>query len=29
MPFVRDIPPRMIALGVDRPHIESPARNRA
>ena len=27
-PFLRDIPPRMIALGVDRPHIESPARNR-
>jgi len=29
IPVVRDIPPRMIALGIDRPHIESPARNRA
>jgi 2-polyprenyl-6-methoxyphenol hydroxylase-like FAD-dependent oxidoreductase len=29
IPFLRDIPPRMIALGIDRPHIESPARNRA
>jgi 2-polyprenyl-6-methoxyphenol hydroxylase-like FAD-dependent oxidoreductase len=29
IPFVRDLPPRFIALGVDRPHIESPARNRA
>jgi 2-polyprenyl-6-methoxyphenol hydroxylase-like FAD-dependent oxidoreductase len=25
MPVLRDIPPRMIALGIDRPHIESPA----
>jgi len=24
MPVLRDIPPRMIALGIDRPHIESP-----
>jgi 2-polyprenyl-6-methoxyphenol hydroxylase-like FAD-dependent oxidoreductase len=23
-PFLRDIPPRMLALGIDRPHIESP-----
>jgi 2-polyprenyl-6-methoxyphenol hydroxylase-like FAD-dependent oxidoreductase len=29
IPFVRDLPPRFIALGVDRPHIESPARNRS
>jgi 2-polyprenyl-6-methoxyphenol hydroxylase-like FAD-dependent oxidoreductase len=29
IPVVRDIPPRMIALGIDRPHVESPARNRA
>jgi 2-polyprenyl-6-methoxyphenol hydroxylase-like FAD-dependent oxidoreductase len=28
-PFVRDLFPRFIALGVDRPHIESPAVNRA
>jgi 2-polyprenyl-6-methoxyphenol hydroxylase-like FAD-dependent oxidoreductase len=28
IPFVRDLPPRFIALGVDRPHIESPAVNR-
>ena len=28
LPFVRDLPPRFIALGVDRPHIESPAVNR-
>jgi len=27
-PFLRDIPPRMLALGIDRPHIESPARDR-
>ena len=27
IPFLRDIPPRMIALGIDRPHVESPARN--
>ena len=27
-PILRDIPPRMIALGIDRPHIESPARDR-
>jgi 2-polyprenyl-6-methoxyphenol hydroxylase-like FAD-dependent oxidoreductase len=25
IPVLRDIPPRMIALGIDRPHIESPA----
>jgi 2-polyprenyl-6-methoxyphenol hydroxylase-like FAD-dependent oxidoreductase len=25
-PFLRDIPPRLIALGVDRPHVESPDR---
>ncbi len=29
IPFVRDIPPRMIALGIDRPHVESPVRNRS
>jgi hypothetical protein len=29
IPFLRDIPPRMIALGIDRPHVESPARDRA
>jgi 2-polyprenyl-6-methoxyphenol hydroxylase-like FAD-dependent oxidoreductase len=29
VPFIRDLPARFIALGVDRPHIESPARNRA
>ena len=28
VPFLRDIPPRMIALGIDRPHVESPARDR-
>jgi 2-polyprenyl-6-methoxyphenol hydroxylase-like FAD-dependent oxidoreductase len=27
-PFLRDLPPRMLALGIDRPHIESPARDR-
>ena len=27
-PILRDIPPRFIALGVDRPRIESPARDR-
>ncbi len=27
-PFLRDLPPRMLALGLDRPHIESPARDR-
>jgi len=27
VPFLRDLPPRFIALGVDRPHIESPARS--
>ncbi|HET9833183.1 MAG TPA: FAD-dependent oxidoreductase, partial [Vicinamibacterales bacterium] len=27
IPFLRDLPPRFIALGVDRPHIESPARS--
>ena len=27
-PILRDIPPRLIALGIDRPHIESPARGR-
>jgi 2-polyprenyl-6-methoxyphenol hydroxylase-like FAD-dependent oxidoreductase len=26
MPLVRDIPPRLIALGIDRPHVESPLR---
>jgi 2-polyprenyl-6-methoxyphenol hydroxylase-like FAD-dependent oxidoreductase len=29
IPFVRDIPPRMIALGIDRPRVESPIRNRS
>jgi 2-polyprenyl-6-methoxyphenol hydroxylase-like FAD-dependent oxidoreductase len=29
IPIVRDIPPRVIALGIDRPHVESPARNRS
>ena len=24
-PLLRDIPPRIIALGIDRPHVESPA----
>jgi 2-polyprenyl-6-methoxyphenol hydroxylase-like FAD-dependent oxidoreductase len=28
IPILRDIPPRMIALGIDRPHVESPARDR-
>jgi 2-polyprenyl-6-methoxyphenol hydroxylase-like FAD-dependent oxidoreductase len=28
IPLLRDIPPRLIALGIDRPHIESPARDR-
>jgi len=27
LPILRDIPPRMIALGIDRPHVESPARH--
>jgi 2-polyprenyl-6-methoxyphenol hydroxylase-like FAD-dependent oxidoreductase len=27
LPALRDIPPRMIALGIDRPHVESPTRN--
>jgi 2-polyprenyl-6-methoxyphenol hydroxylase-like FAD-dependent oxidoreductase len=27
-PVLRDIPPRIIALGFNRPHVESPARNR-
>ncbi|HKF66509.1 MAG TPA: FAD-dependent monooxygenase, partial [Vicinamibacterales bacterium] len=27
-PILRDIPPRLIALGFNRPHIESPARDR-
>jgi 2-polyprenyl-6-methoxyphenol hydroxylase-like FAD-dependent oxidoreductase len=26
-PILRDIPPRIIALGIDRPHVESPAHN--
>ena len=26
-PILRDIPGRIIALGIDRPHIESPARS--
>jgi len=25
-PFLRDIPPRLIALGIERPHVESPDR---
>jgi 2-polyprenyl-6-methoxyphenol hydroxylase-like FAD-dependent oxidoreductase len=29
IPFLRDLPPRFIALGIDRPHIESPERNRS
>jgi 2-polyprenyl-6-methoxyphenol hydroxylase-like FAD-dependent oxidoreductase len=28
VPILRDLGPRMIALGIDRPHIESPARDR-
>ncbi len=28
-PVVRDVPPRLIALGIDRPRIESPRRDRA
>ena len=27
-PILRDIPPRIIALGIDRPRVESPARDR-
>jgi 2-polyprenyl-6-methoxyphenol hydroxylase-like FAD-dependent oxidoreductase len=27
-PVLRDIPPRLIALGFNRPHVESPARDR-
>jgi len=27
-PILRDIPPRLIALGFDRPHVQSPARDR-
>jgi 2-polyprenyl-6-methoxyphenol hydroxylase-like FAD-dependent oxidoreductase len=27
-PVLRDIPPRLIALGFDRPHVESPGRDR-
>jgi len=26
IPFLRDLPPRFIALGIDRPRVESPAR---
>jgi 2-polyprenyl-6-methoxyphenol hydroxylase-like FAD-dependent oxidoreductase len=29
LPILRDIPPRLIALGIARPHVESPARDRA
>ena len=29
LPILRDIPPRLIALGIGRPHVESPARDRA
>jgi 2-polyprenyl-6-methoxyphenol hydroxylase-like FAD-dependent oxidoreductase len=29
LPVLRDIPPRLIAFGIDRPHVESPARDRA
>ena len=29
LPILRDIPPRLIAFGIDRPHVESPARDRA
>ena len=28
LPFLRDIPPRLIAFGIDRPHVESPERTR-
>jgi 2-polyprenyl-6-methoxyphenol hydroxylase-like FAD-dependent oxidoreductase len=28
LPILRDIPARTIALGINRPHVESPARNR-
>jgi hypothetical protein len=28
MPILRDIPPRMVAFGIWRPHVESPARDR-
>jgi len=28
LPVLRDIPPRLIAFGIDRPHVESPARDR-
>ena len=27
IPFVRDVPPRLVALGIDRPYVESPARS--
>jgi 2-polyprenyl-6-methoxyphenol hydroxylase-like FAD-dependent oxidoreductase len=27
-PILRDLPPRLIALGIDRPHVEIPARDR-
>ena len=29
LPILRDIPPRLIAFGIGRPHVESPARDRA
>ena len=29
LPILRDIPPRLIAFGIARPHVESPARDRA
>ena len=28
LPILRDIPPRMVAFGIGRPHVESPARDR-
>ena len=28
IPFVRDVPPRLVALGIDRPRVESPERDR-
>jgi 2-polyprenyl-6-methoxyphenol hydroxylase-like FAD-dependent oxidoreductase len=29
VPILRDVPPRLIAFGIGRPHVESPARDRA
>jgi hypothetical protein len=29
VPILRDIPPRLVAFGIDRPHVESPRRQRS